>query len=240
MSNINFVPDDYVQSNESRRANLMCLVLFSVVMAALGGSFVTIKIRQKACRTEEAIVNGKMAQMQEAIDKFEELQTRRKEMMKTALTTAELLEPVPRSVLLASLTNNLPAGVSLVDLNMIQKDPAGNRGSRSARRGNKYRAAQARGNDQAGEKLSPEQRLETHMDIEGMAPSDLQVAEYIERLGDSILLDDIALVQSVEKVVDDKTFRHFKLTAQLAREVHLTKEDVDEIRSKAENSVYQF
>jgi hypothetical protein len=49
MSNINFVPDDYVQSNESRRANLMCLVLFSVVMAALGGSFFTIKIRQKAC-----------------------------------------------------------------------------------------------------------------------------------------------------------------------------------------------
>jgi len=28
MPNINFVPDDYVQSNESRRANLMCLVLF--------------------------------------------------------------------------------------------------------------------------------------------------------------------------------------------------------------------
>jgi len=37
MSNINFVPDDYVQGNESRRANLMCLVLFSVVMAVLGG-----------------------------------------------------------------------------------------------------------------------------------------------------------------------------------------------------------
>ena len=48
MPNINFVPDDYVQSNESRRANLMCLVLLSVVMAGLGGSFVTIKIRQGA------------------------------------------------------------------------------------------------------------------------------------------------------------------------------------------------
>ena len=75
MSNINFVPDDYVQSNESRRANLMCLVLFSVVMAALGGTFVTIKIRQKACSAEESLVNAKMARMQEAIDKFEELQS---------------------------------------------------------------------------------------------------------------------------------------------------------------------
>jgi hypothetical protein len=238
MSNINFVPDDYVQSNESRRANLMCLVLFSVVMAALGGTFVAIKVRQKACSAEESLVNAKMARMQEAIDKFEALQARRKEMMKTALTTAELLEPVPRSVLLASLTNNLPAGVSLVDLKVIQKDPEGRSNSRG-RNSNKYARAQ-QGATEGGAKLSPEQRLVTHMNIEGMAPSDLQVAEYIERLGDSILLDNIALVESVEKVIDDVSFRHFKLTAMLAEEVHLTKEDIDGIRSKAENSVYQF
>ena len=36
--------------------------------------------------------------------------------------TAELIEPVPRSVLLASLTNNLPAGVSLLRLNVVQKE----------------------------------------------------------------------------------------------------------------------
>ena len=60
MSNINFVPDDYVQSNESRRANLMCLIMFSVVMAVLGGSFVMIKIRQRACGAEESLVNAKM------------------------------------------------------------------------------------------------------------------------------------------------------------------------------------
>jgi Fimbrial assembly protein (PilN) len=241
MSNINFVPDDYVQSNESRRANLMCLVLFSVVMAALGGSFVTIKIRQKACGAEESLVNAKMARMQEAIQKFEELQVRRKEMMKTALTTAELLEPVPRSVLLASLTNNLPAGVSLVDLTVLQKDPGASKGGRNRKSsGNRYKTAQRSSDGKSDAKLSAEQRLVTHMDIQGMAPSDLQVADYIERLGNSILLDHIALVESAEKVVDGTSFRHFKLTAMLAREVHLTKEDIDEIRSQAENSVYQF
>jgi len=238
MPNINFVPDDYVQSNESRRANLMCLVLFSVVMAALGGSFVTIKIRQKACNAEETLVNAKMARMQESIQKFEELQTRRKEMMKTALTTAELLEPVPRSVLLASLTNNLPAGASLTKLSVVQKDPEG-QGNRR-RRGNANRYQASKGSAGAGGKISSEQSLETHMEIEGMAPSDIQVAEYIRGLGNSILLTNVALVESAEKMVDDTSFRHFKLTAMLAGEVHLTKEDIDEIRSKAENSMYQF
>jgi sensor histidine kinase YesM len=98
MVNINFVPDDYAQGNESRRTNFIYLVLFAVVMIALGGSFVSIKIRQRACRTSEELINQRMAKIQEAIKQFEQLQTRKREMMKTALTTAELIEPVPRSI----------------------------------------------------------------------------------------------------------------------------------------------
>jgi len=239
MSNINFVPDDYVQSNESRRANLMCLVLFSVVMAALAGSFVTIKIRQRACSAEESLVNAKMARMQESIRKFEELQTKRKEMMRTALTTAELLEPVPRSVVLASLTNNLPAGVSLLKIDLLQKEA---KVTQSAAAKSKYQAAQEQGAPapEAEQKVPPEKRIETHLEIAGMAPSDLQVAAYIERLGNSVLLDNVALVESKEKKVEDTAFREFKLTAMLRPEVHLTKEDVDDIKAKAAHSVFQF
>jgi Tfp pilus assembly protein PilN len=233
MANINFVPDDYVQSNESRRANLMCLVLFSVTMAALVGTFMMLKIRQRACTAEEQLVNAKMTKMQASIKKFEDLQTKRKEMMQTALTTAELIEPVPRSVLLASLTNNLPAGVSLAKLDLVQKEPPKNSADRTR---NKYQAAAGAGSKAA----SAEKSLETHMQIEGMAPSDLQVAAYIERLGNSILIDHVALVESVEKKVDKTSFRCFKLTAMVSPEVHLTKDDIEQIRTKAEHSVYQF
>jgi hypothetical protein len=215
----------------------MCLVLFSVVMAAWGGSFVTIKIRQRACNAEESLVNAKMSRMQEAIKKFEELQTRRKEMMRTALTTAELIEPVPRSVVLASLTNNLPAGVSLVKLDLIQKEPPKN-APRHRNTQSRYEAAKNSGGP--NENVSGEKQLDTHLTIEGMAPSDLQVAAYIEQLGFSTLINDVALVESKEKKVDDTSFRHFKLNAMLSKEVHLTKEDVEEIKSKAEHSVYHF
>ena len=121
MVNLNFVPDDYAQSNESRRTNLIYLVLFAVVMTALGGSFASIKIRQHACRTSEELINARMTEIQEAIMQFEELQTKKRDMMKTAVTTIELLEPVPRSILLASLTNNLPPGVSLSEVHLIQQ-----------------------------------------------------------------------------------------------------------------------
>ena len=170
MSNINFVPDDYIQSNESRRANLMCLILFSVVMAALGGSFVTIKIRQRACGAEESLVNAKMTRMEESIKKFEDLQTKRKEMMRTALTTAELLEPVPRSVLLASLTNSLPPGVSLMKLDLMQKEDR-SEASPDAAPKTKYQAAQGEAGRGAAVQTSPEKTFRFSWISRGSPPA---------------------------------------------------------------------
>ena len=116
MLNINFVPEDYIQNNECRRTNFLYLVLFVVVMAGLGGAFFTIKVRQRTLDSEEKLANSKMSEAQESIKQFEELQDKRRSMMKIALATAELIEPVPRSVLLACLTNKLPGGVSLLTI----------------------------------------------------------------------------------------------------------------------------
>ena len=175
MLNINFVPDDYIQSSENRRANLTCLILFAIVMAGLGGCFMTIKLRQKALAAKEKLVNAKIAQAQQAIKQFQQLQEKRKKMLKTALATAELIEPVPRSVLLAMLTNNLPPGVSLLRLNLIQKEPKKNKQIAPT---SKYQKIQSE-KTTAQPQVSPEKLLETHLEIEGIAPSDLQVASYI-------------------------------------------------------------
>jgi len=223
------------------------LVLLAVVMTALGGSFVAIKIRQRACSTNEELVNTKMAEVQEVIKQFEQLQDKRREMMKTALTTAELLEPMPRSVLLASLTNNLPPGVSLLELHLIQKQ---SKREGKAATTSKYQAAQAQKKASQTQALAPagqmqqsenpEKLLETHISIGGTAPSDLQVAAYIERLSNSSLLDNVALVESVECKVEDNTFRQFKLTAMLRKDVHLTTDNIDGIKGKAADTVLNF
>lgn len=238
MGNINFVPDDYIQNNESRRANFMCVVLFVIVMAALIGSFTTIKVRQRECLEQEANVNARMSDLQEAIRQFEQLQSKRKEMMKTALMTAELIEPVPRSIVLAALTNNLPPGASLGTVHLKQEVSKNRQKTPPAR--THYQAAKDKIQGKQPEKLSPERQLETNIDIGGMAPTDLQVAAYIERLALSPLLERVALVESVEDTVDDNVLRNFKLTARLRKEVHLTKDDVARIRSKAEKTIYNF
>ncbi len=243
MVNINFVPDDYVENTESRRTNLVYLVLFVVMMTALGGSFVAIKMRQKACRETEKHVSERMSEIQESIKQFEQLQEKRRVMMRTALTTAELLEPVPRSVLLASLTNNLPDGVSLVKLNLIQK--RNQMVAAASKKTGKYYSAQAKKKGASGkgagdESENPEKFLETHIAIGGTALNDLQVARYIEHLTNSTLLDNVALVESKESKLNDKTFRQFRLTAMLKDNVHLSRGDVEKIRDKATTTVWNF
>lgn len=242
MVDVNFVPEDYTQSNESHRTNFIYLVLFAVLMTALGGSFAAVKIRQRDRIADEELVNKKLAEEQEAIKQIEQLQAKRREMMKTALTTAELIEPVPRSILLASLTNNLPTGVSLLDLKLVQKQ---GKPSTPAAPTSKYQASQAQKGSQAGAveaaaPVNPEKLLETHIDIGGVAPSDLQVSKYMERMTNSRVLDNVELVESREYKVEGNTLRQFKLRAMLRKDVHLTKEDVEIIRSKAVNSVLNF
>jgi Tfp pilus assembly protein PilN len=237
MVNINFVPDDYIESTQSHRTNLMYLILFAVVMAALGGSFVTIKMRQRALQTKERLVNEKLAHAAAAITQFEQLQAKRKEMMKTALTTAELLEPVPRSVLLASLTNSLPPGVSLLQLSFVQREPPR---SRTAAPTSKYNRARTANEADGESAVSREKLLEMEIGIEGVAPSDRQVAGYIQSLNASMLLTNVALVESKEYKVEENVFRRFKLQAKLSKDIHLSREDIEEIRAKGENATGIF
>jgi hypothetical protein len=233
MININFVPDDYVQKKESLRANTFYLVLFLIAMSALAGTFAVIKMRQRAALNEQMGVSKRMADASTAIAQLEELQSKKKQMMKNVLLTAELVEPVPRSIVLAALTNNLPAGASLSIVDISQEAPA----AASAAASSKYDAAKkAAGAKKDEPKVSPEMLLTTEIEIEGIAPSDIEVAQYISRLTNSILFEKVALVQSKETSVDNDVRREFKLTAMLKKDIRLSEEDIKNLKVKAETA----
>jgi hypothetical protein len=133
--------------------------------------------------------------------------------------------------------------VSLLKLDLVQKQ---SKQKARVATTSKYKAAQGKKStsrtqdNRSQQSENPEKLLETHISIGGTAPSDLQVAAYIERLSNSSLLDDVALVESVECKVDDNTFRQFKLTAMLRKDVHLTRDDVEGIKDRAGDTVRSF
>lgn len=237
MSSLNFVPDDYVHNNESRRINILCAVLLLAVVIALSTVFGVIKVQQRACADEEAAVFTKMTQMQKSLVQFEQLQVQREHMMKSALTIADLLETVPRSVLLAQLTNALPNGASLTSVDILQKD---GKLVSSGQSKSHYQAAKSQNAAKKSAEDSPEKNLLTEITITGLAPSDLQVAFYIERLDNSVLLDDVVLIESREHEIDNEIFRQYRLKARLNQDIKLTDDAVTEIRGQAKDSIRRF
>ena len=109
-----------------------------------------------------------------------------------------------------------------------------------ARPTTKYEATQAEKKAAIQRDVSPEKRLETHTDIEGLAPTDLQVAAYIEHLENSNLWENVILVESREHKIESSTFRQFKLKTMLKKAVHLTKGDINKIRGAYEKKRYNF
>jgi Tfp pilus assembly protein PilN len=234
MTTINFVPDDYVQQRRASRANVLYLMLLMAMLGAIGITFGFIKMRQRAVQDELAQLNQRMSQAHQQIAQLEELKQKSKEMMKTMVMTAELLEPVPRSIVLACLTNNLPSGVSLLDFELEETETQIHRPApQQAASGSQYQK-------KSGNTASPvvtEKIIETNLSIKGIAPSDIQVAGFISRLSNSILFDRVSLVESKEIEVDNIKYREFRLKAIIKADLALTKEDIDGIRKKREQTI---
>ncbi|MHC5123989.1 MAG: hypothetical protein ACYSOR_07285 [Planctomycetota bacterium] len=169
MAMINFVPDDYVQQRRASRSNVLYLMLLLAMLGAIGITFGFIKMRQRAVQTELAQLNSRMAEAQQQIAQLEELKTKSQTMMKTMVMTAELLEAVPRSIILASLTNNLPSGVSLLDFGLEEKETQIYKSAAKNTTSSRYSKANATA--AAGE---PKKTVSTNLQIKGIAPSDFK------------------------------------------------------------------
>ena len=231
MANINFVPDDYVQQKRANRSNILYFMLLLAMLGAIGITFGFIKMRQESVHKELAQLDARMSKAREQIAQLEELKAKSKTMMSTMVVTAELLEPVPRSIILASLTNNLPSGVSLLDFQLKEKEIKVLRPSASTKTSSKYAKT-----TQTNQAQSQEKTAETDIDIKGIAPSDIQVADFIARLDNAILFDDVSLVESKEVEIEKIKYRQFHLKATIRSDLTLTKEDIDTIREKREQS----
>ncbi len=244
MATINFVPDDYIQQRQSNRANSLYLILLVAVLCGIGATFSVLKMRQRSVQVELAQLSRQLSQAKDQIAKLEELKSKNKTRLNVMMMTASLIEPVPRSILLACLTNNLPGGVSLTALEMKEKEKPKmpTLAAGQAKSGDAKKPAAAGKGGLTPTKTAVELPVaptepEVTLTIQGLAPSDIEVANYIANLNDSILFDQVQLVQSEEREVEGIKFREFRLAARVRPELKLTRKDIEEIRRKRDQTI---
>ncbi len=209
---LSFLPDDYLERKAQRRTNAICAVLFLVVMVAIGSAFSFTERSMRDLDREYAQVEQEYTDAAKRIQLVQQMQDKQRRMAQQAELAASLLEKVPRSFLLAELTNALPAGVSLLDLAMESKV----RAAPSAAATPKATFEQKRDQNKKPEPAAPTPKVyDVSMRICGVAYTDVQVSQFITRLNRSKLLKDVNLVISDEYKQVDEQLRKFQIEATL-------------------------
>ena len=231
---LSFLPEDYVAKRVELRTNLICLSLFAVVLAAVIGAYIATSRHRAEIREQRALVNEEYAEAARRLEQLDELQRRKAKMLRKAQVTGTLLEPVPRTFLLADLINRMPPTLSIFDLKLTSEKKRVKTSFRRDRSALANRKQAKTGKDQEGKPLPPPPP-QTIVDLVmiGVAPTDVQVAQYMTTLARSELLSEVNLVYSEESVLQDTTLRRFRIEMRVDPEADMRRiEPVERPRLK--------
>lgn len=218
---LSFLPDDYLERKARRRTNVICASLFVVVSLALGAAFTLDQRANRQVQAREAEVDQRYAEAAKRIVQVEQMQEKQRQLARQAELSASLLEKVPRSFILAQITNALPAGVSLLEFKLeskVRTDP-----TTPARTAFEQRKAEVESQKKNASPPPPEpKRYDVTMKLAGVAQTDVQVAQFINKLAQSPLLEDVNLLVSDQYTQGDDKLRRFELEMMLRPEAEVS------------------
>src|SRR5207248_2116869 len=154
----------------------------------------------RAAEKEHQEVSKQYAEAATRIEQERQMQEKQLKMNNQAELTASLLEKVPRSVLLAELTNAKPAGVSFLDVildsKLSQNSAASSAGGKTQFE-MKRAAMDAAAAGGAKTIAAPQAKVyDVTVKVTGICDNDIQVSQFMEKLNHSKLVRDVNLLIS--------------------------------------------
>jgi len=210
-----FLPEDYVRDARERRSGIFALALFVIVMGAVFSAFLVTNRQWAAVRTSQVSINDETEKAAKEIAEMKRLEAMRAQMVEKADLARGLIEPVPRSVLLACLVNTMPPDLSLLDFEMKSEEIKSTRQTATQAKD----AAKARRMTKAKEPEAPAKpepvRRRVNILVTGVAPDDLDVSRWMGALARLPFLSGIRLEVSEEKELRGRAMRQFKISMKL-------------------------
>ena len=214
--NMSFLPEDYLEKRVAKRTNLICLSLFAVVMVAIGAAELFGRAQDADVRRRLADVTQQYEDAARKLEQLDQLQQQKQQMIRKARVASVLVERVPRTLMLSELVNHMPATLSLLELNLdtaTLKATAPPRSQLKARKDKKTKEAASAD----GEVEAP--RTEIRLNLVGLSPTDVEVAQFITALSAHPMFKDVTLQYSEQTKVDEREMRKFSIGAVLNQDM---------------------
>ena len=210
--NHSFLPEDYLDKKIARRTNVIFVSLFAVVLTAVvAADFV--QRRQDAQQIARlAEYNAQFESMQRQLEQIEELKAKESQMKQKANVTATLKDNVLKSMVFAELINIMPATLRLTDLDLQTK--AVKDAAPAARTSVQREKLRQQATGQPEVQIIP---TVVDMKLVGLAPTDVEISEYIGALNAHPMFDAVSLAFVEESRDKDSTLRKFQIDLALDR-----------------------
>ena len=210
MSLVSLLPEDYVAHQRQKRANLMCLLLFGIVMVGLVGAAVVSERKHQRTREVCERVDKSYEEAGKLIQQMQELDITRHGMLQKANLTAALLEHVPRSYLLATITKALPKDASLTDLELrtkLIKSPGTPRGKKT-----KFDKVSGAKNKSASK---TSRRVKVEIIVTGLAGTNVEVGQFINAMEQCPQIESVNFIFSKEEKINESIMHEFEVILHL-------------------------
>jgi Tfp pilus assembly protein PilN len=208
---LDFLPDGYAERRRIRRTNAFCLVLFVAVVSAVGATFHVSENSLAAVVSEYRGVNERYTLAARQIDQVRQMLEKRKTVADRVELAVSLREKLPRSNLLAEVTNGLPEGVSLTECSLEAKRLTA---AAPARTSFEQKAAAGQPAEAPPQPLA----FDTKLLVTGVSYTEAQVSDYLDALKRCGYFESVDLkwVRKGNPVnPKDETMRTFSLSLQI-------------------------
>lgn len=210
-----FLPEDYLERKVARRTNLICVGLFLVMIAAIGAAFYVQNRQDKGTRAELVEVNSTFTKRADQLRQIKELQEQQRQMIDKARVVQQLVERVPRSIILAEMINDMPRSLSLIEFELETKTKPAARSLTAMQRAKQRNKDKQ--DDEAGKIEIVPREVTIH--IEGVAEQEKQITDFMGQLTHHPLYVDVGLsFIEKDKFEDTEVFR-FGITMLLNQAV---------------------
>ena len=212
-----FLPEDYLHSRAEKRAGLLTLVLFGVVMFGVAAAFFVTNRQWIDVRNEQEAINAEYTREAQKIEQLKALEQQKAEMLAKAEVTTALIERIPRSILTAELVTRMPENITLLSMELKSKrvmqrptqptQPTPSTGTLT-------------GGGQRTQPTPQEPRIsapkyEYSLTVTGVSQVNNDIADYLASLKNSPLLEGVDLNYIKPTRISDIELRKFELIARL-------------------------
>lgn len=220
-----FLPEDYLDRKIARRTNMICIGLFIIMIAAIGAAFYVQDQQDAGTRADLIKVNEFFTKRAAQLRQIKELQERQQQMIEKAKVVRQLVERVPRSIILAEMVNNMPPALSLFEFHLETKAAPAPRNLTAL-----DRAQAQQEKDQAKQEgkveIVPRQ---VFLVVEGIAKKENQITEFMGNLTHHTLFHSVGLQFIEQDSVEDTDLFRFRIRMELNQEVLIERSATEDL-----------